>query len=871
MQKFIYKALKWLPGLIFLFIIACIFFEIYIPGGWGVIPLRPLGWHKDLFWLELCPMLMSALSLVLIVFQFDKLRKFDKRTKSSFSLKVFWTYLLKLPRRYIVPLLASSMLLTWSIGWGLYVCALWSNYSSDSNIAEILGYAAMSATDLFFFNINGNILDNIGEGIDLSYINFSVLKGGIALVALLASFLSLMLVIKLFLQHLLVSINNSKINIKKNNFQHVYIFLGINDKSIHLANSIKGKKQKVSHKEDDLNDFDTQNEGDSLGLVVFVDFISVDETETDGFGNIVAEITPTNSKLSSIEIDNRTVYLSTSTILKEVEDDENLWINLGLEKIQKLFEELSADDKKEDKGINDKKIHFFLISDNRDNNVADSVKIAKNLNIISNKNKNFKNIEKFIYCQTRKDAVTSVIEDSRTDLDANVEVIVLDESVMAVEQLKENVKFHPVSFIKIENSDPEKLGYAQKNSKFTSLIVGFGETGRDALRFLYEFGAFLDASSEDEKRSLFNCYVIDKNMEELRSHFIANNPALKPVSSFFMNGGNSMLYFLNSTDRDEQYYQLLKSIARDLNYVVVAVGDDETNITVAVNLIRYVRRFRKNLINFKVLVRAYQQDTFTHLKGIAEHYNGIWKNTEAGGQDVIEIFGGLDSLFTYKNIIENDFRREAEKYYDNYNRISFMASDIKSYQQNGIIVKSWKERRRDALKSDSCSQIDKLRVMESQDFSNAWHALTKIKVIEEVFKFQNKVKDCTPDLLKLKNYMFRNNSWSPYRISTTGTEYQYPDLEEVFDTPQLKWISRFLTNMAKTEHLRWIAAMETLGYTFQGPELKDDIVKAHKCMVSWDKLPKITTSNKTRLYDYLVVETSIKLRIKSKPEIDFNN
>ena len=103
-------------------------------------------------------------------------RTLPNTTKETGILRLFISYL-RLPRRIFIPSIGYWMLCFWSIGWGLYICALWSNYYSDGNIAEILGYSAMASLDLFLLDINGNILDGIGKSID--GFNSAVIKGGI--------------------------------------------------------------------------------------------------------------------------------------------------------------------------------------------------------------------------------------------------------------------------------------------------------------------------------------------------------------------------------------------------------------------------------------------------------------------------------------------------------------------------------------------------------------------------------------------------------------------------------------------------------------------------------------------------------------------
>ena len=84
-----------------------------------------------------------------------------------------------------------------------------------------------------------------------------------------------------------------------------------------------------------------------------------------------------------------------------------------------------------------------------------------------------------------------------------------------------------------------------------------------------------------------------------------------------------------------------------------------------------------------------------------------------------------------------------------------------------------------------------------------------------------------------------------------------------------------MTTIAQCEHLRWNAAIEMLGYT---QNLNDRsscnlITMEHNCLTNWDDLDSIWRELKGKkqyceykLYDYSVVETSIKLYLERKTE-----
>ncbi|MDE6023152.1 MAG: hypothetical protein K2G13_06580, partial [Muribaculaceae bacterium] len=85
--------------------------------------------------------------------------------------------------------------------------------------------------------------------------------------------------------------------------------------------------------------------------------------------------------------------------------------------------------------------------------------------------------------------------------------------------------------------------------------------------------------------------------------------------------------------------------------------------------------------------------------------------------------------------------------------------------------------------------------------------------------------------------------WSSlYRLSTT-VEYK-----SVSGEPVDPVILKVLNVMAQTEHLRWNASHEILGYVYD-KDGKDEIRLCHNCLTDWENLDE-----ETRSYDNNVVD-----------------
>ena len=135
---------------------------------------------------------------------------------------------------------------------------------------------------------------------------------------------------------------------------------------------------------------------------------------------------------------------------------------------------------------------------------------------------------------------------------------------------------------------------------------------------------------------------------------------------------------------------------------------------------------------------------------------------------------------------------------------------------------------------------------QSQNLANACHVSTKIHLLTG--------GTMSEDILENLDAMERVKTSE----ESTG-EYVYVDSEG----RRLEYESELMTNLAKCEHLRWMAAVEVLGYIEDNADMTscDDIRMTHNCLVSWEKLRDIheRTGKEYRQYDYNVVETSIRL------------
>ena len=155
-------------------------------------------------------------------------------------------------------------------------------------------------------------------------------------------------------------------------------------------------------------------------------------------------------------------------------------------------------------------VHFFLLNDDADKNINGVLNLLKDSDV----NRDISDVH--IYCHTLKSPKTHWMESYDIQhLDNHIKIHVVDSSFLAVQTMKSDVMHHPVQFVDIDSQT------ATVTSPFNSLIVGFGETGKEYFEFLYEFGAFVN---KEGKKSDFHCTVIDSRMSEIKGDLFAAAP-----------------------------------------------------------------------------------------------------------------------------------------------------------------------------------------------------------------------------------------------------------------------------------------------------------------------------------------------------------
>lgn len=486
---------------------------------------------------------------------------------------------------------------------------------------------------------------------------------------------------------------------------------------------------------------------------------------------------------------------------------------------------------------------IFLLSDNEVENVKSAISLMQDETLKKH------NVD--IYCHARKNRENGIVEKMAYLKGENglMNVHVVDTSALSIQILKRNVEYQPVSFVK-PNTE-----LAVVDTPFTALVLGFGETGRDAVRFLYEFGAFVDSNG---LKSSFKCYAVDKKMYQLKGDFYNNAPALR---------NNHEIELMQMSNLSPSFWPWVEQVLPQLNYVVVALGDDRSNMQAVSDLFEAACKVRSaDMSNFKIFVRSYSSENETQLESLVKFYNDKYRtkdNDEDIISDVLVVFGRTSDLFTYENIIDDETIKRAKEFFLGY--IKKSRQDDEWDQRHRITIKKT-DKKGNEIKIDkpredvTLSDINAVIRKENQDIANSQHMDTKLKLVGLT---RQSAKDLMEqkDESKLTEEQLRQKKLIEYiLLYVDGHKKEY-----IKDSVEKKYTRNdgIITKIAICEHLRWNASHEMIGYV--SGEVTDEMKKTHNCLKPWRLLP-----DDTQNYDYNVMEQTVKIAVKQKKENNDN-
>lgn len=576
-----------------------------------------------------------------------------------------------------------------------------------------------------------------------------------------------------------------------------YVMFGVNSNTLMLANSIHKKRKEEKQRIIFIN---MPEKGHSHAATRF-SFSHFFHSDSNGIDKYLEDIEMMGALLfnSSRSFDNPILKHSIDDVFKVFQALDFSWIVRM--PLQNLLRNSAT---RKNKKFNGSKVEFFFLSDEeKDNLIAVTV-----LQKIQKKQIDYKNFSFNCYCHARKSQNNAAMLNEGA---LAFKVHIIDTSNLAVLDLKRDNRFHPVNFVEKDTNT------GTVKSAFTGMVIGFGETGRDAFRFLYEFSSF--TKDNQGNPSAKKIHVIDKDIDDLKAEFLEEAPALK---------NNSEIEWWNvKSTHSAGYWDKLKSVIQELNYIVISVKDDEEAVGIATSIFEYAYRYRDNLNRFKIFVRLRNSMREDFLRKHKEFFN------------VIVPFGSVMDAFSYETINKDVLEKAAKRFKYRYDILYGAKFDaIENGNEEEYADEAWLKRRKvyleetDAVKRKE-SEI-KIWYQEEQDRSNVWHIYTKIALVNE---------DVTPESLQLDSN------------------------------------KQLLQNLSDCEHLRWNAKMELLGFE---PATSEDIKKEeekskdkqrdpwrslklrrHECIVDCQILHFNPVLAKTIPYD----ESAVKLSLEMRDEI----
>lgn len=759
---------------------------------------------------------------------------------------------------------------------------------STSSIISLLTNAPMAMLHAF----GAFVLDNDVSEIQNTFHSSWLFMMGFSLSHMLAAIFSTLFLLKHFGFNIREKEKMIKLSKTDDDVDDTYIFFGIDDASCNLIKSIQSKYKSEKGKKDSKNRLgsyeiiairtnkdDDDDPENRTGIWRIFDFLSIKTSELDRLTELNCNTACTYADLSKINIP------------QEGSTEDVFGSHLKLKYLKDYLDKRAR-----------KNIHLFFLSDDENDNIHATLLLLKDVtlkkfseksydvSVESENDENHTNIDNvedtnnddakkksnpekchvIYYCHARYNSIHRVIEDQhRSD---NEIVKIVDSSHINVEMLKQDPRLLPVNYVEVEKD-------AKVSTDFHALVVGFSEVGQDSVKFLYEFGAFVADGSDDEKprRSAFRLDVVDKNMSDLAGTFVCNAPAISPRLTFMEEGEKPIelnkskrndennpekkdLIVLHEMDcRSVQFYKKLEEWIKTLNYIVIATEDDELNLSLGVRIFKLAIRYRENFEEddkFCILVRTHQ-DADGHAFRIINHYNRLWaaekvdaKNVAAGkiekkkleqtefkrNGDVngpLYLFGLDTKTYTFDNIVDDSLEKKAVDYKERYEA----ATEADYTEPDSDEKKAWYRFIRKRLQledggtySPTYSSLMKLRRTLGQDMANSLHELTKRLLIEKALRKLNK----------------DNFDFTIVSRSTKDVKFQFRGEED-------KEIQLLLLVIAQTEHLRWNASHEILGYIYDEKlKDKDEMRLHHVCLTDWENL-----SDYTKSFDFNIVDLTM--------------
>lgn len=533
-------------------------------------------------------------------------------------------------------------------------------------------------------------------------------------------------------------------------------------------------------------------------------------------------------------------YLTYSRKSVSIEMAENEWNEtVGLNTLRHYIKRSANTEKY--------KTHFFCLSPNEDNNINTAVALSKQ----------YSDDKKYsVYCRANHDSITESF--------ANLNLKFIDSASLAVMELKKKVEYQPVSFVKPDT----KTAVATK--PFRSMIIGFGETGFEVFRFLYEFSSFV---GKESKENPFYCDIIDPKAKQLENSLYLHCPGLEDKAN--KDEVHTVLFHEGTI---ESQRNVVKELISNVDCIVICTDNEKENLSIGITLLNLAYKYRSNSEKLAIIIGINDNRKYKKAQEIAKFYNECGKKDKEGNLYEFSLvpFGSKKQLFTYKNIIDEEILNKAKDFYFEYQKTSNLLGTDKAYDCKSDMDTEWSDRRKEKKLNVDQGLWNKneLTQKEAQDMANAWHIQTKLHLVgacgyckDTDYKCIAKERrerlfgciDFVMQQLLIRMEEAREHQ-EKFKKSHEFIIAKIAEYEKEHNVPTGEYSTLF-ENLVKCEHMRWDASNRLLGYrTFENATGNDKhyLQKTHACMVSYEELLANEVLRDTIKYDYNTILVSIK-------------
>lgn len=659
-------------------------------------------------------------------------------------------------------------IVSWSFGFIVYCVG---GYDEGFGILSVAFMSIIHATEMF---VGGSDISAVHEAQHSNA--FYMFMFGLSHV--LALFCSLLFVIRQIGFFFISKFNAWLTSIFGCKKQNTFVFWGINSASLMMAENILAKSKKYP---EEVGTF----------RIIFVRTQDDSNRDSEGFNptNIFDKVKMRRKEFKRLRALNCMVVSGSQrlSMLNIKENTDVLRKELGLHSLRRIIKWKSV------------ATHILMIDNDGDANIRATLNLTWDT-MIKNEHTNI-----HIYCHSRKSPKTRSLEYyGLIHPKENTEIHIIDTSHLSVSQLKMHASCHPVQHVSV-NKD------ATIDTPFNSMVVGFGETGLEALRFLYEYGAFVGS---DKKKSPFHCSVFDSQMEERKGLFEAQTPFVEICNE---------IHFYNHTINTPEYWGIIKqNLIENLNYIVVCPGNDQLALETASNLcsLAIKSRTEESPRKLTICIRSYDIENSARLQDFCKDINEKYM---AYGIDV-KPFGIAEDLFTYDLIISDLLLQKAKKYNFNY-------SDDPNKKAKGVEL-IWKESL--GYKDSNAYCIDEIEEIErkrEQNFCNALHGKTKLYILDECTKRRDISADIRENMARLEHE---------------------------------RWIACMLIN-------GWQRLSEPIVMKDGSIKTRKTTQKLHTDLCPWEEIRKWDKQDqqKTQRYDYKVLDTTLEIALEENKTSKF--